>query len=67
MSKPLTLPEIPEQLLKALEARYPNKLPDGLVSEAQLALLIGQQRVVQLLRRTFEQQQRGILVDDASM
>lgn len=51
-----TFPPVDEQVLKALESRFPDKLPSPGISEHRLHELIGQQEVIRFLRFTFEEQ-----------
>lgn len=43
-------PDVPPELLEELAVRFPDKLPSGPVSEAELASLVGQQSVLRFLR-----------------
>lgn len=54
-------PSVPEDLLKALEDAYPDKLPPLGTSPEKLAHLQGQRSVVEFLRVTFEKQNKTIL------
>ena len=51
MTRASDIPAVPPKLLAKLEESFPDKLPDGLTTEAQIAQLIGQQDVIRLLRR----------------
>lgn len=55
-------PSIPEDLLKALEEVYPDKLPDDTnITLNEVNVLQGQQQVVRFLRAQFERQNKTIL------
>lgn len=49
-------PEVPEQLILALEARFRDTLPTVMPSEGGMGKLIGQQDVIRFLRHTHTQQ-----------
>jgi len=49
-------PEVPEGLLKALEAAFPDRLPDHVPSIDDVGVRVGQQRVIRLLRRHYNEQ-----------
>lgn len=51
-------PDVPPELLEELAARFPDKLPAGPVSEAELARLVGQQAVLRFLRSQAARQTR---------
>ena len=50
------LPPIPEKLLRALEARYPLRSPGLDWEDRRIWVEVGQRRVVEMLRREFEEQ-----------
>lgn len=55
-------PSIPEDLLKALEEVYPDKLPDDTsITLNEVNVLQGQQQVIRFLRAQFERQNKTIL------
>jgi hypothetical protein len=56
MAKKQPCPPIPLALLKELEERFPDRLPDSVLEHTSLADLIGQQKVIRFLRREFEKQ-----------
>lgn len=43
-------------MIDELEKRFPNRLPDKVLSHVELARLIGEQEVVRFLRREFTKQ-----------
>lgn len=43
-------PVVPDDLLKALEKAFPDKLPRGVPDQAAVGVLVGQQKVLDLLR-----------------
>lgn len=49
-------PPVDEQVLKALEARFPDRIPATVVGEGELGRLVGQQEVIRFLRFTFNEQ-----------
>lgn len=49
-------PHVPEALLRALEERFPDRLPDFPVDAGDQGVLVGQQRVIRFLRSQLEQQ-----------
>ena len=52
-------PYVPEELLKAVEEAFPDKLPlDPKIEPQEFAALIGRQSVIRFLRSRFEAQQR---------
>lgn len=50
------LPPIPEKLLLALEARYPPRTPGLDWADRKIWVEVGQRRVIEMLRREFEEQ-----------
>lgn len=58
MSKSPAFPPVPEELLKALKATYPDRLPTNPVSSERVAELVGQQAVIRLLTRHYNEQNR---------
>ncbi|WEM05525.1 hypothetical protein HJJEPNFP_00025 [Ralstonia phage BOESR1] len=55
-------PPVSEDLLKALEALFPNRLPDHLITgDAFINSKIGEQNVIRFLRMKFEEQNKNIL------
>ena len=52
-------PDVPPELLEGLAVRFPDKLPAGPVSEAELARLVGQQSVVRFLRSHLASQMKA--------
>lgn len=49
-------PPVPEVVLRQLKERYPDKLPQGLVTKQAAARLIGQQDVIRFLQTQFDKQ-----------
>lgn len=58
-------PEVSVGLLKALEARYPRKLPTIETHERQLWIEVGQQQVLEHLRTHYEKQSKNVLQQSA--
>ena len=52
----IPFPEVNEQVVLALEARFRDTLPTTVPSEGGMGVLIGQQAVIRFLRHTFIQQ-----------
>lgn len=62
MSSPIARPEFPAvdaELLSALEAVFPDRTPDGGLSNDAIRERIGEARVVRFLRRQFDRQARA--------
>jgi|26BtaG_2_1085354.scaffolds.fasta_scaffold03654_2 hypothetical protein len=55
------LPEVPEDLLLALEERYPDRAPDGTEQERQVWINAGSVKVIRQLRNAFNEQNETIL------
>lgn len=58
MAKSPAFPPVPEELLKALKVTYPDRLPANPVSSERVAELVGQQAVIRLLTRHYNEQNR---------
>jgi hypothetical protein len=54
-------PLIPEDLLEALEKRFPDRCPDPQWSERRIWIEVGKREVVKFLKRTFAEQNENIL------
>ena len=54
-------PAIPRPLLEYLQKVFPNKLPEYLGPPESMAILIGQQKVINHLLAQFERQSRTVL------
>lgn len=52
----IPFPEVPEQVVLALEARFRDTLPTAVPPEGTIGKLIGQQEVIRFLRHTYTQQ-----------
>ena len=52
----IRFPPVPEELLKALEATFPDRLPAAPTSSERVAELVGQQQVIRLMRRHYNEQ-----------
>lgn len=57
------LPAIPEDLLKALDAKYPELCPDPSWTEREVWMRVGERRVVRYLKRIFAEQNENVLRD----
>lgn len=57
-------PNIPEDLLRALEESFPDKIPRTDITPLGLGRLQGEQRVIDFLRTIFERQNKTILEKD---
>jgi hypothetical protein len=56
---------ITPQLVSALEAVFPDRMPDQVISERDLAIRIGNLQVVRLLRQAMEAaHEAGIIASD---
>jgi hypothetical protein len=53
-----TFPYIPEELFKALEEAFPDRLPADHIETHHFAVLIGQQQVIRFLRARLALQQK---------
>ena len=53
-----TFPYIPEELFKALEEAFPDRLPTDQLEPQQFAALIGRQQVIRFLRTRLASQQK---------
>lgn len=59
---PDKFPGIPEDLLLALEKKFPDRIPRNIdLSPQEIGRLQGEQRVIDFLRVTFERQNENIL------
>lgn len=59
--KPKSFPGVPLELLKALEEKFPDTLPDNLtVTVDELRYLQGNQHVIRFLKRQYEKQNENI-------
>ena len=56
MAKRDQFPEVPPGLLKRLQETFPDRLPPNPVSAERIAELVGQQQVIRLLTRHFNEQ-----------
>lgn len=56
MTKYARTPEVPVALLTHLKEVFPDRLPVAPVTPVQLAELVGQQQVIRLLTRYYEDQ-----------
>lgn len=56
-----SIPPIPEGLLKELEKRFPPTYPDLSLSERELWAKAGEGRIIQFLRRQYNEQNEGRL------
>lgn len=54
-------PAIPEDLLKALAERFPDRCPEMSATDREVWASVGAQQVVRFLKRTFEEQNESIL------
>lgn len=54
-------PFVPEELLKALEERFPDTLPDNPKPPHEMGVLIGQQKVIRFLRHQHNIQHEQLL------
>lgn len=54
-------PPINPDVLKALEERFPDRLPDTYVDPQNFNMRIGEQRVIRFLRAQLQRQQKNIL------
>lgn len=55
------LPAIPQDLLDALDARYPERCPDPEWTERQIWMRVGERRVIKFLKAQFDLQNENIL------
>ena len=58
LSELITYPNISDKLIECLESTFPNKLPLKQISEFELGVLIGQQRVIDQLKIEKEYQEK---------
>lgn len=54
-------PRIPNDLIEALDALYPERTPDPQWSDREVWMRVGERRVVRTLQRIFDEQNRNIL------
>lgn len=59
MEKPKEFPKVPEDLLKALQEVFPDKLPRKQISHEDFLILQGQQKVIDFLSVMFNDQRKG--------
>lgn len=59
----INFPPISDKLIDCLEKIYPDKLPTQKVSEFELGVLIGQQRVISKLKVEKESQEKREFID----
>lgn len=57
------LPVVPQELLEALDRRFPERCPEPEWSDREIWIRAGERRVVRFLKRVFEQQNENILRD----
>lgn len=57
----LLLPPISKELLETLERRFPDRMPDPHLTEAEIRFKQGQVSVVRLIRHQFDLQNQNIL------
>lgn len=62
MSQQKTFPAIPEALLKELEARFPDRMPDTTTSLDDIYRKQGQVSVIRFLRDQFTRQNTTVIV-----
>lgn len=43
-------PHVPEELLRALEEAFPDRIPDQVPDVNKMGVMVGQQQVIRLLR-----------------
>lgn len=55
------LPTIPEDLLEALDKRFPERCPDPKANDRDIWREVGKREVVRFLKRVFEEQNENIL------
>lgn len=55
------LPVIPEDLLKALDERFPERCPEPSWSEREIWMRVGERNVIRFLKRVFSEQNENIL------
>lgn len=54
-------PPVPLQLLEALEAQFPNQVPELSDTERQIWAKVGNQQVLRFMRRQFEERAENLL------
>lgn len=55
------LPVIPEDLLKELDHRFPERCPDPSWSDREVWMKVGERRVVRFLQSVFDQQNENVI------
>lgn len=55
------LPNVPKELLEALEKRFPDRLPENMETLDSIRFRSGQVSVIRMLRHHFELQNQNIL------
>lgn len=58
---PSDFPRISPELIKALDALYPERCPDPQWPDREIWMRVGERRVVRALQRIFDEQNRNIL------
>lgn len=58
---PSDFPRISPELIKALDALYPERCPEPQWSDREIWMRVGERRVVRTLQRIFDEQNRNIL------
>lgn len=56
-----SLPVVPQDLLEALEKRFPDRCPDPQWTDREIWMRVGEQRVIRFLRSVFNQQNENIM------
>ncbi len=49
-------PTIPANLLEALKERFPDRIPSAPVSQAEMGVLVGEQKVIRALQAEYDRQ-----------
>lgn len=63
--KPKSFPSVSQELLNALEAHFPNRIPmDPQVTIQEVCRAQGEQAVIDFLRAVFEKQNKTVLEKD---
>lgn len=61
LSRPAEFPDVPADLLAALERVFPDRCPDGALSNDEIRERIGEARVIRFLRRqTMRRARQGL-------
>lgn len=55
------LPKIPQDLMEALDKRFPERCPDPKASEREVWIEVGKRELIRFLKTHYERQNKNVL------